>query len=121
MITEFPALVYRCPGQYPGPHGKTYDTRPVATAEALEAALRDGWHWGLEGAALGLEAPAETPPDAPTEAAIEDVPKPAPEPAPEPTRADLVAEAEWLGIDVDGRWSEKRLRREIDAAKVANP
>ena len=119
MITEFPALVYRCPGPYPGPHGKTYDTRPVASPEALAEAVRNGWHWSLEEVARGLVAPAETPHEVPAQAAIEDVP--APDPAPDPARADLVTQAEALGIDVDGRWSEKRLRREIDAAKVANP
>lgn len=103
MITEFPALVYRCPGPYPGPHGKTYDARPVASPESLAEALRDGWHWSLDDAARGLVAHPEA----------------APEPAPEPTRADLVAQAERLGIDVDGRWSEKRLRHEIDAAVKA--
>ena len=103
MITEFPALVYRCPGPYPGPHGKTYDARPIASPEALAEALRDGWHWSLDDAARGLVAQPEA----------------APEPAPEPTRADLVAQAEHLGIDVDGRWSEKRLRHEIDAAVKA--
>jgi len=111
MITEFPALVYRCPGPHPGPHGKTYDTRPVALPEALAEAMRDGWHWSLEDAALGLPVPAlveaqpalaEAPPEEPQELIDE--------------RALLVAQAEKLGIDVDGRWSEKRLRREIEAA-----
>lgn len=104
MITEFPALVYRCPGPYVGPHGKTYDTRPVATAEALAAALRDGWHWSLDKVARGLVAPPIAAHD--------------PESKPD-TRADLVAQAERLGIDVDGRWSERRLRQEIDAAVKA--
>ena len=102
MITEFPALVYRCPGPHAGPHGKTYDTRSVASPDALAEALRDDWHWSLDDAARGLVAQPEL----------------APEAAPD-TRADLVAEAERLGIDVDGRWSEKRLRHEIDAAVKA--
>jgi hypothetical protein len=102
-MREFPALVYRCPGPYPGPHDKTYDTRPVASPEALEAAFRDGWQWSLEDAALGLPAPA--PVDAPP--AWQSLAN---------ERALLVAQAEKLGIDVDGRWSERRLRREIEAA-----
>ena len=109
MITEFPALVYRCPGPHDGPHGKTYATLPVDGPEALAKALAGGWHWSLDEVARGLVAHPE--------AAPEDVP----EPAPEPTRADLVAQAEALGIDVDGRWSERRLRQEIDVAKAANP
>lgn len=99
MITEFPALVYRCPGPHDGPHGKTYATLPVAAPEALAAALRDGWHWSLDDAARGLVAQ--------------------PKAAPEDARAGLVAQAEKLGIDVDGRWSERRLRQEIDAAVKA--
>ncbi|CAB4156072.1 hypothetical protein UFOVP670_53 [uncultured Caudovirales phage] len=111
MITEFPALVYRCPGPHAGPHGKTYDARPVASPEALAEALRDGWHWSLDDAARGLVAQPEPAP----EVLAEVVPEPAPD-----TRANLVAEAERLGVDVDGRWSERRLRQEIDAAKAAS-
>lgn len=104
-MREFPALVYRCPGPYPGPHRKTYETLPVASPEALEAALRDGWQWSLEDAALGLPAPVP-------EAALPAWPQTL-----EPDeRALLVAQAEKLGIDVDGRWSERRLRREIETA-----
>jgi len=106
MITEFPALVYRCPGPHDGPQGKTYATLPVDGPEALAEALRAGWHWSLDEVARGLVAQPEE----------------VPEDAPEPTRADLVAQAEALGIDVDGRWSERRLRQEIDAAvKAASP
>jgi len=103
-MNEFPAFVYRCPGPHPGPHGKTYDTRPVASPEALAEAVRDGWHWSLEDAALGLPTPAPVNalPDVPLSLADE--------------RALLVAQAEKLGIDVDGRWSERRLRREIETA-----
>ena len=108
MITEFPALVYRCPGPHDGPHGKTYATRPVDAPKALAEALRDGWHCCLDDAARGLVAQPGAAPEVLTEIA--------PGPAPEPTRADLVAQAERLGIDVDGRWSERRLRREIEAA-----
>lgn len=92
MITEFPALVYRCPGPHAGPHGKTYEARPVTTPETLAEVVREGWHWSLDEVARGLVAPHDD------------------------TRADLVAQAERLGIDVDGRWSERRLRQEIDAA-----
>ena len=113
MITKFPALVYRCPGPHAGPHGKTYDARPVASPEALEAALSDGWQWSLEDAALGL------PPPAPVEAHPAWPSQPEALQDPIDKRAMMVAQAEKLGIDVDGRWSEKRLRHEIDAAVKA--
>ena len=114
MITEFPALVYRCPGPHDGPHGKTYATLPVDGPDALAEALRDGWHWSLDDVARGLVAQPEAAPEVLAEIV--------PGPAPEPTRADLVAQAERFGVDVDGRWSERRLRQEIDAAvKAANP
>lgn len=102
MITEFPALVYRCPGPHAGPHGQTYETLSVAIPEALAEAIRNGWHWSLDHAARGLVAQPES------------VPEPV-----QDTRAALVDQAEKLGIDVDGRWSEKRLRNEIDAAVKA--
>ncbi len=113
-MKEFPALVYRCPGPYPGPHGKTYDTRPVASPEALAEAVRNGWHWSLDDAARGLVAQPEEAPEAAPKMLAEVAPEPAPD-----TRADLVAQAERLGVDVDGRWSERRLRQEIDAAVKA--
>lgn len=34
---------------------------------------------------------------------------------------ELKAQAESLGIDVDGRWSEKRIQAEIDKALAADP
>lgn len=50
-----------------------------------------------------------------------DLPAPAvAEPAPEPeddARGGLIAEAEALGIRVDGRWSDKRLASEIAKRK----
>lgn len=106
MITEFPAFAYRCPGPYCGPHGQTYATLPVTTPEALAEAIRDGWHWSLDDAARGLVAQLKPAPEAAPEASID-------------MRAGLVDQAEKLGIDVDGRWSEKRLRHEIDAAVKA--
>ena len=105
MITEFPAFAYRCPGPYCGPHGQTYETLSVATPEALAEAIRNGWHWSLDQAARGLVAQPED--------VLEPVPKSVPEPD---TRAALVDQAEKLGIDVDGRWSERRLRSEIEVA-----
>lgn len=49
-------------------------------------------------------------------------PKPPSEPGPEEApdgdpKAEAIAEAEALGIDVDGRWGVARIRAAIDAAK----
>ena len=58
----------------------------------------------------------------PAETAVVAAPE-VPAPPPAETRADddgkaaLVAEAEALGIDVDGRWSVRRLKLEIATAK----
>jgi hypothetical protein len=92
-----PTILYRVPGAHFGPPGFTYDYLGVATQEALDAALADGWHESL--------ADAMAPPVA------------APVPADEAPvmRPELDQKAEELGIKVDGRWSDKRLMAEIEA------
>lgn len=51
---NFPTLVYRTPGVHFSATG-TYDYRGVDNAEALEAALDDGWFLTLQGAINGVE------------------------------------------------------------------
>jgi hypothetical protein len=90
---SFPTLVYRCPGPFFGPFGKTYNNLGVNDEKALAAALADGWHKTLPGACgVVADIPAD---DAP------------------PTRAELEEQATSLGIRFDGRTPDARLARLI--------
>jgi hypothetical protein len=100
-MKSLPTMLYRVPGAHFGPPGFTYDFLGVATEEALEAALADGWHESLADA---LAPPVAAPEAAPVPA--DDAPV---------MRAELDQKAEELGIKVDGRWSDKRLIAEIEA------
>jgi hypothetical protein len=102
-------LVYRSPGPHWGPPGKTYDCKGVEPEE-LAQAVADGWHESFL-AALGLE-----PVDAP---AVEVQPEPTDD-AP-PTRAEMMQQAELLGLKVDRRWSDETLLAKINAAMAAEP
>ena len=98
---DFPAFVYRCPGPYAGPLGTTYELQRVDSQEALQAARLDGWSESLEDAAearLGDSGKAEE--SQPSAEAPEDAP---------PTRAEMLEQAERIGLKVDGRWSDARL------------
>ena len=113
---EYPTFFYRCPGPHWGPQWTTYDTRDVLNDEDMAAALADGWCENLHQAAEQYiaardEAAAES--AAKTMAAIAK-----PEPAVEaveavddapPTRAEMLKQAERIGLKVDGRWSDARL------------
>jgi hypothetical protein len=103
--------VYRSPGPHFGPPGKTYDCKGVEPEE-LDAALLDGWHESFL-AALGLEpvdaAAVEVQPDADPESA-DDAP---------PTRAEMLQQANLLGIKVDRRWNDETLLAKINAAMAA--
>ena len=107
--------IYRSPGPHWGPPGKTYDSKGVMP-EDMQQAIAEGWSESYL-AALGIKP--EPQPD----------PEPEPEPEPEPvddnapaTRAEMEQQAALLGIDVDGRWSNKTLLAKITAAMIAaNP
>ncbi len=92
----FPRLVYRTPGPNQRPGG-TYDHRSVADEAELAVAVSNGWYETLPDAISG-KRPA-LPDDAP------------------PTRKEMEQKAHELGINVDGRWSDRRLVDEI-AKKV---
>jgi hypothetical protein len=97
--------IYRSPGPHFGPPGNTYDSKGV-TPEDLPQAIAEGWSESYL-AALGM--------------------KPEPDPAlsgdnAPATRAEMEQQAALLGIDVDGRWSDKTLLANIHAAmNAANP
>lgn len=96
-MSEFPTLVYRCPGACSRPGG-TYGWLAARDAVQLDALLASGWFRTLpEAIACRAEAsaPAREQENAP------------------PTREELVQRAAELGIKVDGRWSDARLADEI--------
>ena len=95
-------IMYRCPGELRHvTRGFLYDQRDMPDAESARA---DGWFDSLEEAA-GL-VPVESPKvEAPAQAG--------------PTRSDMVAALEAAGVDVDGRWGDKRITAEFAKLKGA--
>lgn len=116
-MTAFPSTVYRCPGPHHGLPGTTYESRGVADEAQLAARLAEGWFATLPEAAeaflnppapaLAAPAVAETVAQAPAVIPADDAP---------PTRAEMVEQAERLGIRVDRRWSDARLLAKINDA-----
>ncbi len=100
MITEFPTLVYRCPGNHQRAGG-TYDYVQVKDAAELDSRRATGWSATLIDAITPHVADAPVLPD--------DAP---------PTRAELETKARELGIKVDGRYSDRKLLQLIAAALV---
>lgn len=89
---SFPTLVYKCPGNHQC-QGGTYNYKPVADQDELDALLADGWNKSLPDA---MAPKQEIKPVIPAD----DAP---------PTRAELVAKAEELGIVFDKRIGDKKL------------
>jgi hypothetical protein len=106
---DFPIFAYRCPGAYVGPHGLTYDVRDVLSAADVETVLADGWSISLENAFEQYLA-ARSAPAAQIAVAPNEVPDNAP-----PTRSEMLQQAERIGLKVDKRWGDDRLRDAIAA------
>jgi hypothetical protein len=87
----------------------TYATRRLQAGDAFEAPRRDARILLAirKAKTAGEASPAPQAPEAPA-------------PAEDADLEALRAEAERLGIDVDGRWGAKRLRAEIDRASKAD-
>lgn len=105
------AIVYRCPGDRPGPPGTTFKSIGVPDKQAFENALADGWFATLPEAADAFLRPAVE------EEVIDNAP---------PTRDEMMAKAAEIGLTVDKRWSDKTLANKIiealeaaEAAEVA--
>ena len=133
-MTTFPAMLYKSPGNYKKPNGKTYACIGVQTQEEFDEKINAGW---FESSAEAIEAAGDkaTPPVRPKPKwAIKPIkkrkppkpldwrdqvkaapaPAPVPEPEPisddaEPTRDELEAKATELGIRFDGRTKDKKL------------
>ncbi len=111
-MTDFPTMVYRVPGQHRAGDGHTFDYRGIDDAEAMKAALADGWHKTFPEALAGVaaKASAQAVIDEVVEAqeAIDDV-----SPA---TRDELEQKARELGIGFNARTSDKVLAQRIAEA-----
>jgi len=103
-MLAFPRLVYKGPAVH----------LLVQDMGEYETALGEGWN----GCA---SEPVKAAPEPASPVALPAAPVAAPEPADDapPTRAEMIAQAEKLGIDVDKRWGDKRLMAEIDKATEA--
>ncbi len=105
---EYPTFLYRCPGPHFGPQWTTYDTRDVASKADLPAALADGWCETLQEAAAQYIAQRDEAAKAVLPQVQDEAPAAAEEDAP-PTRAEMLEQAERIGLKVDKRWSDARL------------
>lgn len=125
-MSDFPTIVYKSPGRHSGPPGKTYDYKGVVDEAEMAAALADGWFRTIpEACDESLRGPAArerfeagvptlTPSGPVTKAPEVDSGGFADE-AP-PTRAELETKARELGLQFDGRTTDKRLAERIAAA-----
>lgn len=112
-MTDFLAIVYRCPGPHAGPPGATYQSIGVADESALDKALAEGWFATLPEAVEAHRTPAPTRP-----AAVPPTPAEPAEDAP-PTREEMLAKAAEISLTVDKRWSDKTLANKIIEALEA--
>lgn len=105
-MSDYPTLMFRCPGAHFAPEGLTYDYVGVNSREELLARLSEGWSvtLGEAMAAITVAAREEEP-----RVIIEE------EPA-ELSREDLERLATSLGIKFDGRTTDAALLRKIEAA-----
>lgn len=109
-MTDFPTIVYRCPGSCWGPPHTTYNSIGVTDQEALDKALADGWFTTLPEAVEVFLNPA------PARVAV--VSEPVEDNAP-PTRDEMLTKAAEIGLAVDKRWSDKTLANKIIEALEA--
>lgn len=83
-------ILYRCPGKHQRPGG-TYDWIGANSEEEAEELVKQGWFPTLPEAIEGISAAM-------------------------PTREELAQKATELGIEFDGRTSDKKLAQRIEEA-----
>jgi hypothetical protein len=103
------------------PHG--YGTRRLKAGDEFEAPQGEARLWVAIGKARYAAETSRPPKDPPQPAPVRASPEPAAVPEPAVAAAvermeSLRAEAERLGIEVDGRWGLPRLQYEIKTAKA---
>lgn len=111
-MTEFPTLLYKCPGIWPG-NGYSFGTRPANDQAEFDAALADGWHPTVPLAVEAWRKPVAAKPMTPE-------PSPVPPDDAPPTREEIEAKARELGITVHHKHSDATLLKKIDEA-LAQP
>jgi len=109
---DYPTIVYRIPGKYPG-DGFTYDTLGVYDEAAHSVAREGGWHDSIPLAVEASKAPREQRPVSnPSDVPAADLASP-------PTRAEIEQKAVELGITVHHKHTDATLLKKIEEALKA--
>jgi hypothetical protein len=136
---EFPRFVYKSPGPSRHSSGGAYRFAVVNDQAEIDAHVAQGWSLTVREAIAKVGEPAfmyglspvrqqrlkAVKPWLKMQPAPMAVVEPAPEPAPvaddnpPPTRAEMMQQAELLGLKVDRRWSDETLLAKINAAMAA--
>ncbi len=94
---EFPCMVYQSPGDQLA-RGGSFKYKAVHSKEEMTNALTKGWFQNAQEAMDALNKPAEK----------EEID------TKQPTRAELIEKALDIGLKVDGRTSDEKLRKRIE-------
>ena len=110
-MTEFPTILYKCPGNWPG-NGYSFGTRPANDQGEFDAAVSDGWHPTVPQAVEAWRNPVVV--------VVKPEPVPVLDPVPDdnapPTRAEIEQKAKELGIAVHHKHSDATLLKKIEDA-----
>lgn len=102
-MTDFPTIVYRTPGPYKKPRGKTYAYRSAADQEAFDALIAKGWSASYEEAVSKLDKKPKA-----KAVEIDEVSS--------PSREELEVKAKELGVSFNARTSDITLSDRITSA-----
>lgn len=106
MTIEFPTILYRCPGKFPGSEGTTFDSVGVENIETYKEFLEQGYHPKMVDAIYAFKNP---------EGGKEEVYEGEQEIGYD--RKELESEAKKIGLKVDRRWSDETLQEKINESK----
>lgn len=108
-MTQFPVLLYKCPGEWPG-DGFTFGARVANDQGEFDAAVSDGWHSTVPEAVEAWKAPQLPPTPAETpDASLPPLDAP-------PTREEIEAKCAELGIAVHHKHNDATLLKKIEDA-----
>lgn len=106
MTIEFPTILYRCPGKFPGSEGTTFDSVGVENIEECKELLKQGYHLKMGDAIDAFKNPKgrkEEVDEGEQEIGY--------------NRKELESEAQKIGLKVDSRWSNETLQKKINESK----